>query len=225
MYRKNSKEISKVMTMILAAGFMAMTLSGCLNDTGDTVTAGQDTAAISEQADSMEPKTDAAAETGNDTTQGTETDKGTENSGERLNFSTTDLDGNQVTSDIFKNKKLTVINIWGTFCGPCINELPDLESWSEGMPDDVQIIGIVGDVADSGDTEHIKLAKDILKKAGVKYMNIIPSDDIADLMGEIYGFPTTIFVDSKGNIVGSPIVGADVDGYRSFVKGYLNEKK
>ena len=41
----------------------------------------------------------------------------------RLTFSTKDLDGNTVTSEIFENYDVTLVNIWGTFCGPCKAEL------------------------------------------------------------------------------------------------------
>ena len=41
-------------------------------------------------------------------------------------FSTTDLEGNTVTNDIFSQADLTVVNFWGTFCNPCINEMPEL---------------------------------------------------------------------------------------------------
>lgn len=35
-------------------------------------------------------------------------------------FSADDLQGNKVTNEIFKENELTVVNIWGTFCKPCI---------------------------------------------------------------------------------------------------------
>ena len=42
---------------------------------------------------------------------------------EAISFETTDLDGNVVKSgDLFKGHRLTMVNIWGTFCGPCISE-------------------------------------------------------------------------------------------------------
>ena len=41
-------------------------------------------------------------------------------------FTTKDLDGNEVTEEIFAKKDLTVVNIWGTFCTPCIGEMPAL---------------------------------------------------------------------------------------------------
>ena len=41
---------------------------------------------------------------------------GTEAEPSFSHFTATDLDGNTVTEDIFKDYKLTMINIWGTFC-------------------------------------------------------------------------------------------------------------
>ena len=39
-------------------------------------------------------------------------------------FKTTDTNGNEVTEKIFADKDITMVNVWGTFCGPCINEMP-----------------------------------------------------------------------------------------------------
>ena len=41
-------------------------------------------------------------------------------------FTAQTLDGTEVTQDIFKETDLTMVNIWGTFCGPCIREMPEL---------------------------------------------------------------------------------------------------
>lgn len=125
-------------------------------------------------------------------------------------FTTTDLSGAEVTNDIFTKKDLTVVNLWGTFCGPCIEEMPELAQLSEKYADTVQFIGIVGDVDGPNDTKHLELAKTITDKAGVTYPNLIVSDDFKDLLFGIIGYPTTIFVDNAGNIIGDPIVGSDV---------------
>lgn len=48
--------------------------------------------------------------------------------GKKVSFETTDLDGNPVKSeDLFRDKKVTVINFWATWCPHCIDELPGLE--------------------------------------------------------------------------------------------------
>lgn len=51
--------------------------------------------------------------------------------GDKISFTATDFKGNPVTSEIFAKNKLTMVNIWGTFCGPCIREMPDLARINE----------------------------------------------------------------------------------------------
>lgn len=139
-------------------------------------------------------------------------------------FSAKDLDGNTVTEAIFSEKDLTVMNVWGTFCPPCIGEMPDLGEWARTMPENVQIVGLITDIAGDEDTEHLDLAVEITEKAGADFVQIIANNDFRVLMGGIIGVPTTFFIDKDGYIVGEPIVGADVEGYKRFVEDYLNEQ-
>ncbi|KAJ49208.1 putative oxidoreductase, partial [Clostridium tetanomorphum DSM 665] len=68
-------------------------------------------------------------------------------------FKVNDVNDKVVTNDIFKDKKLTMINIWGTFCKPCIDEMPELQDlYNEYGKKDVNIIGVVAD----GDTNEVK---------------------------------------------------------------------
>ena len=138
-------------------------------------------------------------------------------------FTATTINGSTVTNQIFADKKLTVWNTWGTFCGPCIGEMPELAEWAETMPDDVQLVGLVCDVRDEGDTETINAARRILNDANANFINIIPNAELNEYLSTVEAVPTTIFIDSNGNIVGEPIVGADVDGYKDFVEEYLGD--
>lgn len=136
-------------------------------------------------------------------------------------FKTVDLAGNVVTQDIFKSKKVTVVNIWGTFCPPCIGEMPELGKWAGQMPADAQIIGIVCDARDKNDKETIDEAKKITANANAKFVNIVPDEGIMSYLDSVDAVPTTIFVDSDGNIIGETVVGADVAKYKEFLKRYL----
>jgi len=129
-------------------------------------------------------------------------------------FTTKNLDGATVTNKIFASKKITVVNIWGTFCPPCIGEMPALGEMARNMPADAQLIGLVCD-ADEG-SPQIQEAKKILAEANANFVNIIPADQaLVDFLNNNFdAVPTTIFVNSKGEIVGQMIVGADVDGYK-----------
>ncbi len=144
-----------------------------------------------------------------------------ESGNEMPSFTTKDINGIEVDSSIFSEKKLTVVNVWGTFCGPCIEEMPELADWAREMGDDVQLIGIVGDINGENDTQHIELAQTITQKATVEFTNLIPNDDFSTFMSNIIGFPTTFFVDQTGAIVGEPIVGANVKGCKEFVENYF----
>lgn len=129
------------------------------------------------------------------------------------NFKAVDLSGKTVTDSIFKGKKLTMINIWATFCRPCINEMPDLEIISKEYADrGFQIVGIVCDVSYSGDGYNKELydsALDVVEATGVTYTNLLPSGSLDIIkLGEVYSVPETIFVDENGQVVGRSYIGS-----------------
>ena len=114
-----------------------------------------------------------------------------------------------------------MLNVWGTFCPPCIEEMPALGEWAKNMPQDAQIIGLVCDVQGNDDAETINAAKNILNDAGADFVNILPNAELANFLQSVYAVPTTIFVDSQGNLIGEPVIGADVESYKKRVENYL----
>ena len=138
-------------------------------------------------------------------------------------FSTTDMDGNKVTNDIFAEYDLTVVNFWATYCNPCIDELPELAEWKKELPDNVNLIGLLVDVDEKGSDQY-KLAEKIIKETGADYQHLIATEEFDDMISNLVGVPTTFFVDSTGKIIGEPFAGADVDAYKQTVEDYLNGK-
>ena len=62
--------------------------------------------------------------------------------GEMLSdFSITCVDGNSFNLSE-QQGKVVVINLWATWCIPCVNELPNFEKISEEFPDEVSVIAI-----------------------------------------------------------------------------------
>ena len=116
-------------------------------------------------------------------------------------FEGKDLDGNAVDSSILSEAKLTVLNVWATYCTPCVNEMPDLETLSQNYKDKgVQVVGLVADVFD--DEEKKAEAKEILSATGVTYVNLLPDTVLDDsLLYDITGTPTTLFLGSEGKIL------------------------
>lgn len=121
-------------------------------------------------------------------------------------FTTETLDGEEVTQDIFAEADLTMVNIWGTFCGPCINEMPDLGEISREYEDKgFQIIGMLCDVTEAGD----ETALEIVNETQADYMHVVASDDLmSGILQYVTNVPTTIFVDSEGNMVGEAQLGS-----------------
>ena len=62
----------------------------------------------------------------------------------------------------------------------------------------------------------------ICEATGVTYTNLLRSEDLYEFATGIIFTPTTIFVDGNGSIVGEPVIGADVEGYKAFVEEYIN---
>lgn len=141
-------------------------------------------------------------------------------------FTTTDLDGNEVNADIFKDYDVTMVNVWATWCKYCIQEMPDLEKVYENLPDKTNIISICED----GDTEA-EAAKEILDKAGAKFKALKSCDEISDNVLEyVKGYPTTFFVDKNGKVIGKLQIGTPTDGgdnaaaYKQLLEEVLEEQ-
>lgn len=183
------KRIPFALLGISLAGMLALSACSSANQTAGTDTSGQGT-------------TDA--QSGSAQT--------TEQAGVLSSFSATDLEGNTVDQSIFADYDLTMVNVWATFCSPCINEMPDLGELAQEYADKkVQIIGLVSDVLNTDGTiseEQVQTARDIVEQTGANYLHLLPSEDLYGVLGQISAVPTTFFVDNEGAQVGSAIVSA-----------------
>ena len=133
--------------------------------------------------------------------------------GDVITFEAEDLDGTQVTNALFAKNRVTMINIWGTFCPPCIREMPDLGKLSTDFKDKgFKIVGVVIDAMDRNGNVDNKIkenARKIIDKTKADYLHIVP--DIAMFYGflrDVQVVPTTIFVDSDGRQIGDAVLGS-----------------
>ena len=142
-------------------------------------------------------------------------------------FTAQDLDGNQVDESIFADAELTMINVWGTFCTPCLEEMPDLaELNKEYQEKGLQIIGICYDTVNTDkelDENQIEKAKELAEQTGADYLHIAMSGTLVDtLLPQVMAVPMTIFVDSEGTQVGTAYMGArDKEGWTEIIDEVL----
>ena len=126
-------------------------------------------------------------------------------------FEGKDLDGNPVKSDeLFSANAVTVVNFWFTTCNPCVGELSELDALNKELAEKGGAVVGINSFTLDGDKTAISETKSILEKKGVSYKNVwFGSDSEAgEFTSKLYSYPTTCVVDSNGNIVGEPIVGA-----------------
>ena len=132
-------------------------------------------------------------------------------------FSAEDIEGNKVDNSIFKENKVTLVNVWATWCGPCVNELPEIQKVYSELKD--QGIGVVGIVADGNDAKDT--AKELIELDSLKYKMIIPDSNLEKkLISTLRGFPTSYVVDSEGKILGMKLGGMNAEGFKAFIEQY-----
>lgn len=148
--------------------------------------------------------------------------------GSFASFTAPDLNGAQKDESIFANHELTMVNIWATFCGPCLNEMPELGDISNEYADKgVQVVGIVLDVPKSADgtfdQRMVEKARSLADQTGANYLHLLPSDSLnnAKLKG-VMSVPETVFIDAAGNQVGDSYVGArSGDDWKQIIESLL----
>ena len=134
---------------------------------------------------------------------------GSELVGNTVTFETTDLDDNPVTSkDLFAAHEITMVNCWTTWCGHCVDEMPELAETNKRLAEsDCAIIGIL---MDGTDEEAVEEGKQILAETGVDYPVLLPNQEIKDALA-VRCYPTTYFIGRDGTILTAPMEGAPAD--------------
>ena len=109
----------------------------------------------------------------------------------------TDPDGEEMAMDEFKGTP-TLVNLWATWCAPCVKELPTLDRLAATHRDD----GSLGVITISQDMAPQGSVKAFLDKLGVE--DLAPYQDAEMKLSDAYGaqiLPTTILYDAAGREV------------------------
>ena len=121
-------------------------------------------------------------------------------------FTARTLDGGSFTAADLSGADLTVINIWSTTCGPCIREMPELAEFAAGLPDTVRVMTWCIDAEYSPDAANIG---QFLDDCGFHGITLTSGDgDMETFLEELQYTPTTVFLDSSGNLLSEPLIGA-----------------
>ncbi len=109
-------------------------------------------------------------------------------------FHLTLLDGTPVRFDDLRGK-VTVIDFWGTWCKPCLSEIPDYNAFYRDYRDkDILFIAIA---CESGKEENVRAAA---KKLGIGYPVAAPRGKDLKAFGKVRVYPTTLVIGPDGEI-------------------------
>ena len=153
------------------------------------------------------------------------TESGTEQQVYVLEFTdAVTIEGKTMSSDVFSNSKLTMVNVWATFCGPCINEMPDLGTIAGAYDTaDFQMIGIVSDVVE-GDDDMLAEAKEIIEETGANYPHLLLNEELyINLVGASDSVPTTYFFNQDGELLGYLVGAQSKEVWEEIIDGLLEE--
>ncbi len=152
--------------------------------------------------------------------QGTVTAVGAAARDEPVRFRGTTLDGG--TFDVRDHRgEVVVVNVWGSWCPPCIAEAPDLqEVWSEVEDDGVQFVGI--DFRDN--TAAARAHED---RFGVTYPSI--EDEAGRVLLSLRGslppraIPSTLVLDRRGRVAARVLGQVPASTLRALIGDALAE--
>ena len=127
-------------------------------------------------------------------------------------FEAKTLDGKTFTSDDLAKADVTLINFWATYCGYCVDEMPEIAKWAKTLPNNVQVITVCVDYGTDP-----AAAKQILDEAGFTGTTLVSgTGDIGELASEVMYLPTTLVVDKTGKVVGDVLEGSAKDVSDTF---------
>lgn len=141
-----------------------------------------------------------------------------------ISFLSETLEGEPIDSSIFGNADITVVNFWASYCYPDINEtatLQQLKTELQNYPN-VQFIQVV---IDTPQKEAEEIAKQAKRETNADFISIKTDTTLANwIVQNLEGLPTTIFVNSQGQMVGEQIQGMkSLDEYIAAIENRLKK--
>lgn len=135
-----------------------------------------------------------------------------------------DVTGDELTQIIesYEDDKAVLVNIWATWCGPCIKEFPDIVDLQRKYEDELRVIFVSADFPDQR-----KRAIEFLQKFNVDwttYFKMGKDQPFIEAVSQKWSgaLPFTKIIDKEGKVVTSWEKAAEYDKFEKFIKKAIN---
>ena len=105
-----------------------------------------------------------------------------------------DLDGRSISTADWRGK-VTIVNFWATWCGPCRAEIPDLIALQKKYGDRLQIIGI------SDDEGSPDVVKRFVTEHQMNYPVVMSTPELRKIFTGVNALPTSFVLDREVRLV------------------------
>ena len=112
-------------------------------------------------------------------------------------LSTSYSDGSAaLTLERFRGGRAVLLNVWATWCPPCVKELPALDRLAAKLAPTVAVVAL------STDDGGVAQVRPFLDKLGVRHLTPLYDRDARAFQDfNLRGLPTTLLIDTQGQIV------------------------
>ena len=133
---------------------------------------------------------------------------------EPVDFTMQDLEGGEVSLSDFRGKWV-LVNYWATWCPPCLEELPELESFFNRHKDDkAVVIGV--------NMEDISLGTLVafVEEQFLSYPVLRGTSAMSGVLGPVSGLPTSYLVSPSGEVVAQQMGPVTEAAITTFIADY-----
>ena len=128
-----------------------------------------------------------------------------------------DIDGNETSLSSYRGKWV-IVNYWATWCPPCIEEMPELQSFHDDhVDDDAVVIGM--------NVEAISASqlRNFLDTYFITYPVYVSGPELDSELGLVPGLPTTFMVSPQGKVVARQIGPVTREMLEKFIQNWQSE--
>ncbi|QDT15322.1 TlpA family protein disulfide reductase [Alienimonas californiensis] len=138
-------------------------------------------------------------------------------------FTMTDTEGVEHSLDDYQGQ-VVIVDFWGTWCPPCRAEIPSFVKLQKAYgKEGLQIVGLNYERGDD-EEENLELINEFVKETEMNYPTGPGSEETQDMVPDLTGFPTTLFVGRDGKVKAKVVGLHDYMFLEAMVTELLAEK-